>query len=246
MLSTAAAKRKNRPALIFVTQDILALMEITQNPCARSVELSEDDEDDEDTWLTICTVKLTIYHRAILASPKSWLDDLIITAVQYMLKQQHPSIDDFQPPALSQNLSTITPQEQFVQIINVNKNHWIALSTVGCQKACIKIFDCNGGKELPKSTLKLISALLQAQENQFSVEVVDVQMQEGSHDCGLFAVVYITSICNGQDPAVYKQNAMRKHILNSIEDRVMTAFPSSASRHPKASIRKNTPVYSAY
>ena len=87
-----------------------------------AVELS-----DEDTWLTICTVKLTMYHRAILASPKSWLDDLIITAVQYMLKQQHPSIDGFQPPALSQNLSMITPQEQFVQIINVNKIHWIAL-----------------------------------------------------------------------------------------------------------------------
>ena len=70
-------------------------------------------------------------------------------------------------------------------------------------------------------------------------------MQEGSHDCGLFALVYITSICNGQDPAVllYKQNAMRKHILKSIEDRVMTAFPTSANRLPKASIRKNIPVY---
>ena len=57
-----------------------------------AVELSEDDEDNEDTWLTICTLKLTMYHRAILASPKNWLDDLIITAVQYMLKQQYPCI----------------------------------------------------------------------------------------------------------------------------------------------------------
>ena len=111
-------------------------------------------------------------------------------------------------------------QEQFVQIVNVNKNHWIALSTstVGCQKACIRIYDCNGDKELPKSTLKLISALLQTQEDQFAVEFIDVQMQEGSHVCGLFAVAYITSICNGKDPAVllYKQNAMRKHILKSL------------------------------
>ena len=111
----------------------------------------------------------------------------------------------------------------------MNKNHWIALSTVGCQKACVRIYDCNGGKQLPKSTLKLISALLQTQEDQFAVEFIDVQMQEGSHDCGLFAVAYITSICNGQDPAVllYKQNV----------------FPSSASRCPKASARKNIPVY---
>ena len=79
-------------------------------------------------------------------------------------------------------------------------------------------------------------------KHQFSVEFVDVQLQEGSHDCGLFALAYITSIC---DPAVllYKQNAMRKHILKSIEDGVMTAFPTSASRLPKASIRKNIAVY---
>ena len=95
-----------------------------------------------------------------------------------------------------------------------------------CQKASIKIFDCNGGKELPKRTLKLMSALLQTQENQFSVEFVDVPLQVGSHDCGLFALAYIASICNGQDPAVllHKQNAMRKHILKSIEDGVMTMY----------------------
>ena len=208
-------------------------------------ELSKDDEDDKDTWVTICHVKLTMYHKAILTTSKSWLDDLIIIVAQYMLKQQHPSIGGFQPPALSQNLAMILPQEQFVQIVNVNKNHWIALSTVGCQKACVRIYDCNGGKQLPKSTLKLISALLQTQEDQFAVEFIDVQMQEGSHDCGLFAVAYITSICNGQDPAVllYKQNAMRKHILKSIEDGVMSVFPSSASRCPKASARKSIPVY---
>ena len=141
-----------------------------------TAELSGDDE---DTWVTICTVQLTMYHKAILASLNSWLDDRIIPAAQYMLKQQHPSIDGFQPPALSQNFSMIPPQEQFVQIINV-KNHWIALSTVDCPKACIKIVDCNEGKELPKPTLKLTSALLQTQENHLSVEFIDVQMQEGS------------------------------------------------------------------
>jgi hypothetical protein len=33
--SIAAAKRTNRPALLVVTQDIFALLVITQNPCAR-------------------------------------------------------------------------------------------------------------------------------------------------------------------------------------------------------------------
>ena len=87
----------------------LCNIDLTADP-----ELSKDDGDDKDTWVTICDLKLTIcdlkltmYHKAILTSSKSWLDDLIITVAQYMLKQQHPSIDGFQPPALSQNLAMI-------------------------------------------------------------------------------------------------------------------------------------------
>ena len=53
-----------------------------------------------------------------------------------------------------------------------NKNHWIALSTVSCQTACAKIFDSSGSKKLPKSTLKSISDLLQAQEKLFSVQLL--------------------------------------------------------------------------
>ena len=44
-----------------------------------TAELSGDDA---DIWVTICTVQLTMNHKAILTSPKSWLDDLIITAAQ--------------------------------------------------------------------------------------------------------------------------------------------------------------------
>ena len=64
----------------------------------------------------------------------------------------------------------------------------------------------------------------------------------------LTCMVYNTSISNGQDPVVllYNQNAMRKHIINSIKDGVVTAFPSAANRYPKSSVRKNIPVYCNY
>ena len=125
----------------------------------------------------------------------------------------------------------------------MNKNHWIALwTTVGLQKACITIFDTMEVKSFPSypevykcptsNTRTLIFCWFKCRKDH-------------RHDCGLFALVYITSICKGQDPAVllYKQNAMRKHILKSIEDGLMTAFPTSASRLPKVSIRKNIPMY---
>lgn len=96
-----------------------------------------------------------------LISAISWLDDLIITAAQFIQKQQYPFIRGSQKPTLSQKFSS---QEQFVQVTNVNKNHWIGLFTIGCQRACVRLFGSNGDKEIPKSTLKLISDLLQEQE----------------------------------------------------------------------------------
>ena len=68
-----------------------------------------------------------MYHKVIFITPTSWLDDPIITAAQFMLKQQYPSIDGFQPSVPSLNILMIPPKDQFMQIIHVNKNHWIPL-----------------------------------------------------------------------------------------------------------------------
>ena len=38
------------------------------------------------------------------------------------------------------------------------------------------------------------------QTKSLTVEFVDVQKQKGGSDCGLFALAFIASICNGQDP----------------------------------------------
>ena len=89
MLSTASVRRTNCPALAVCHpghsctngdhNNPLCNIDLTADP-----ELSKDDEDDKDTWVTICHVKLTMYHKAILTTSKSWLDDLIITVAQYI------------------------------------------------------------------------------------------------------------------------------------------------------------------
>ena len=124
-----------------------------------------------------------------------------------------------------------------MQIRNINKNHWIALSTVGCQIACVKKFDSGGGKELPKSTLMLISDLLQTPEIFFFLLSLLMFRCRNDHvtvDYLLWPLSLSFVMDKIQLFYHIKQNAMRKHILKSIEDGVMTAFPSSASRHPKA------------
>ena len=78
-----------------------------------------------------------------------------------------------------------------------------------------------------------------------TVEFVDVQEQNGASDCGLFALVYITSICNGQDPATlfYDQSAMRPHLRECFEKGEMTLFPTSIGRVHQQPIIKVIPIY---
>ena len=42
----------------------------------------------------------------------------------------------------------------------------------------------------------------------------------GDSDCGLFALAFITSICNGEDPVkqIYDQSAMRDHLVRKRTD----------------------------
>ena len=181
-------------------------------------------------WVTRCGVQLTTYHKNILSSQSEWLDDLIITASQNMLKKQYPHIKGLHATSLSQILEMVSPPDgEFVQVLNVTNNHWIALSTVGCKASTIKVFDSSGmsRSELPNHTLKVIARLMQCKKRSITIEFVNVQQQEGADDCGLFALAFITTICSGHDPSIrcYEQRAMRRHLSQCIQKGHMTEFP---------------------
>ena len=70
-----------------------------------------------------------------------WLDDAIITAAQYSLKSQHPAIGGLQPPVLATKLAMKPQTGEFVQILNIQRNHWMLVSTVGCQMGHVNVYD---------------------------------------------------------------------------------------------------------
>ena len=183
-------------------------------------------------------------QKAILSSPRAWLDDELINAAQYMLREQHPLIGGFQSTLLGDCLAMTAPTSEVVQILLICNDHWVAISTVGCQPSTVKVFDSLGGR-LPKRSVKLVADLLQSKEEAITFAFVDVQKQDGGSDCGLFAIAFITSICNGQDPTVlrYNQSAMRSHLLQCIEQGHMTPFPSVPGRNPSKSTEDVVPIY---
>ena len=63
--------------------------------------------------------------------------------------------------------------------------------------------------------LNQIAALLCTPNDIIKVNYIDVQMQDGFADCGVFAIAFATALANGEQPGKYflDQGAMRTHLL---------------------------------
>ena len=59
------------------------------------------------------------------------------------------------------------------------------------------------------------------------LEFMDVPIQSGSYDCGLFAIVFATALALGEKPELFffDQWNMRAHLRKCFEDGGMKIFP---------------------
>lgn len=198
-----------------------------------------------NVWIERGTIQLQASHKDILMSRSAWLDDQILTAAQFMLKEQYPHIGGFQATVLGQGLLMPPPAMEFVQILHIFRCHWITVSTVHCTPGTIKVYDSKIRGILPDEGKKLICSLMQWKGREISLEFIDVQSQKGSSACGLFALAFLVSICEGHDPAVkfYSQLEMRSHLLKCLENNAVVEFPSSSARVPNEPIKEALPIY---
>ena len=58
-------------------------------------------------------------------------------------------------------------------------------------------------------------------------QVFCIYMQNGSSDCGLYAVVFATSIAFGEDPTTlrFQPESMRQHLFKCLQAGKMEPFP---------------------
>ena len=69
---------------------------------------------------------------------------------------------------------------------------------------------------------------------------MNVQMQAGGSDCGLFAIAFATSLCYGQSAGNFHfdQSAMRKHLINCFEGGHFEMFRIGENRQSKTRLRQ--------
>ena len=116
------------------------------------------EETQQDQWVECGGTILTLNHKRLLESKEEWLDDGIITAAQNILKQQF-TIRGLQAPMLGEELRMEVQPGEFLQIMCVNGNHWICVSTIGCPSSTIHVYDSMHGS-LHTHTQKLVADLM--------------------------------------------------------------------------------------
>ena len=171
--------------------------------------------------------------KYILTS-NDWLTDRHVNAANKLLLAQFPSQNGLQDPLLLVNLKKYnSSRDKFVQVINVNNQHWICISNKLCSAGVVEVFDTLPHLSKNSETVySQVATILRSEDKSFTLNHIDVQRQFGSNDCALFSIAFATNLCFGEDPHQigYLQSSFRPHLLKCLEKKQLAPFPSSGKR----------------
>ena len=90
---------------------------------------------------------------------------------------------------------------------------------------------------------KVIAQLLQCPDEYIQINIVNVDVQEGNVDCGLFALANITAFLNEVDVSMITFN-QKQHLVSCFEKKTPEVFPVESLRSKRC--RKVIKQYKLY
>ena len=144
-----------------------------------------------------------------------------------MLKEQHGSMGDLQDPCLSQSMGFSKVSGDFVQVVHNGFGHWLTVTNIGADSdAEIMVY------ESLYPSIGTFVQKLHTDQNEIKVNIMNMQVQSGTCDCGLFALTTATSLVNGIHPGaiMFKQSEMRRHLYDCFRSGRLTFFPVLKNR----------------
>ena len=94
-----------------------------------------------------------------------------------------------------------------MQILHVCNCHWILVSNVhqinGCSLNSVGIYDSNRMLSVSETLKKEICSFVKPICAFYAFDIMDIQTQTNSSDCGLFALACATELVAGYDPVLY-------------------------------------------
>ena len=163
----------------------------------------------------------------IMTDKLSWLWGTRLSAMQLLLKAQFLHLKGLEDTALVLRTGN-TISSGSLQILHVNGNHWLAISTLDSDSSGyeVTVYD-SLNFSLSKETKALLAKLLKTTKKRLLVKFGNTNKQAEFDDCGLFAAAYCTTLAYGQSPSlyVYDQSALREYLINCLEAQHIEPFP---------------------
>ena len=189
-------------------------------------------------WKKYGCFLLTNLHKAHLCTDHL-LDDIHIGAAQELIKKKFPHFGGLQNTVMqnSETLKSLNSKNGSLQIVHVKLgkvDHWVLISTVGCAEDEIELYDSLQQKP-SLDTQTVIARYLRSSSQSIRIKLINVALQKGSIDCGLYAIAMMTSIAHKQDPeyVVYDQKELRLHLKECFDKGSIEPFPISKKRRLK-------------
>jgi len=115
----------------------------------------------------------------------------------------------------------------FIQILNINNNHWVCVSSIGCPPGHVNLMDSLTKPVISKELQELAQALLGP--NFQGIINIPVQQQMNASDCGVFAIAYATCLVYGQNPCtvIFDISRMPQHLHGCVRAGMMQLFPTT-------------------
>ena len=123
-------------------------------------------------------------------------------------------------------------EPSFVQILNTYDSHRVCVTSIECKSNMVKVYNSIRTGDVCISTKECIATVLNCQSKFVYILVPEVQQQTNAASCGLFALVYTYSLCEGLDPSqlVYESaSRFQSHFSHCIEKKEMTKFDCKAA-----------------
>ena len=159
------------------------------------------------------------------------LTDKHINFANCLISCQFPRIGGLRTTLL-QTRYYCFPPESIQAIFYKHCEHWIVASNMLTNDYnTVNVYDFLLDQENTDIILRIFQNHNNNEKKAVTIVMKNLQRQEGSTDCGLFAIAVMASLAHREDPSsvTYDQNKMRKHLLECFSSKIIMPFlPKSA------------------
>ena len=153
-----------------------------------------------------------------------WHSDIYINCAQSLITKKHQYIGGLENCGLAETCSFSVPTSEFIQILNSTGQHWVTLTSIGCELGKVKIYDSS----FRCVTGRMKTIMLNIPSKHIQIELPPFQKQPNGDDCGLFAIASAVCLAEGQDPSEvnWDVHQMRTHLLECLQKGCLEKFPT--------------------